>query len=89
MKPFHQDIIFKRNESRCCVTVIFDREITGDEFDVLMDNYKSGKIKTNPEKDIALAVCNQMALELQEAYDETGMSGHFKIQDVQLGWGIN
>lgn len=75
---------FKRNPANCIITVQFEREVD-DDLDLLRDNFRKKIIPTNPDKDLAMALVNQLCVELQDAYDECGISGHFKVSKIRFG----
>lgn len=79
----------KDDPNYAVVTVKFEREVTGDELEVLQEQFKAGKIKHDPDQDLARAVVNQLAVELQQAYDDTGVSGHFAAYAVEMGVAID
>lgn len=67
------------------VTVQFERLVDGDEMEVLENNFQRGKIKVNPATDLEVALSQQVALELQEAYDGGHLTGHFWVESVTNG----
>lgn len=82
--PRIRDIKHKKASDVCVVTVQFEREIDDEEIEIIRRNFLDGKIKTNPCKNLPLAIANQLALELQRAYDETGIAGRFLVETVKL-----
>lgn len=72
---------------RYVVTLVaFERELNPDEVEVLRDNFKQGKINTNPDEDLSSAVEQQLALELQLSYDELGaLTGNFQVLKSMQG----
>lgn len=69
-------------EDTYLIHATFERQLS-DDIDTLEENYKSGLIKANPNSDMALAVQQQLALEMGEAYDN-GLAGFFQCHAVSF-----
>lgn len=79
-----QKIVTQPSNDNCIITVAFEREITEDEREIMRDSYKNGTIPTDPDEDLQGALVNQLCIELQGAYDDTGISGHFLIEKLDM-----
>lgn len=82
--PRIRNIKHKKASESCVVTVQFERAVDDDEIEIIRRNFLDGKIKTDPCKNLPLAIANQLAVELQAAYDETGIAGRFLVKTVKL-----
>lgn len=67
------------SENHVILTVKFEREINDDELEMLRVNFADGAIKADPDKDLLLAMSQQLSLELQEACDH-GLAGNFFVE---------
>jgi hypothetical protein len=78
MKP----IELQTNVDCCIITVKFCRESSPDELELIKENFDNGKITVDPDKDPEGALVAQLCLELQRAFDEHGIAGHFKVESI-------
>lgn len=70
----------------CVITVQFERSCDSEELEILRRNFRSKKLTTNPDNDLAKALVDQFVLELQETgYDKGGMAGEFVVEKIDLG----
>lgn len=72
------------HDGMCVVQIYFNRTLDNDEIKMMREDFKAGKLKADPDKDLADAMAEQLAAELQEAYNEGGIAGHFEIKSVWL-----
>jgi hypothetical protein len=77
----------KKVKDRAVITVVFDRDMDGDEIEIMLQNFAKQNIKVDPRVDIKEALAQQIALELQHACDH-GMSGSFLVKKVKLNKGF-
>lgn len=68
-------------DGRYITTIVaFDRLLDADEVDNLRENYGKGIISAHPDSNLVLAVEQQLAVELQESYDDLGaLTGNFLV----------
>jgi hypothetical protein len=81
-------LVKELSDQTAIVTVCFERNIDDDEMETLRHNHKTGTIKADPDKDLELAIAQQLTLELQESCD-SGMDGTFQVVDVETGLGFD
>ena len=67
------------------VNVMFEREVSGDELDSLRESHRSGVIAADPDRELSLALAQQLAAELQAACDRSGLAGRFLVHNVVPG----
>lgn len=77
-------ISFEHKVGYAVVTIAFERCIDGDEMDLMSDAFRNGKTRFDPDKDLIGAVVSQLTREIQQAYDQTGISGQFETVQAQL-----
>lgn len=70
------------SENHAVFLVAIERPIDDDELEIMRNNFQQGKIKADPDKDLLLAMSQQLSEELQEACDY-GMNGNFFVESVK------
>lgn len=80
-------VVTKKNKATCLITVVFERDVTGEEMDTLKENFRTNKIKADPERDLESALAQQLSLELQGAHDD-GLAGFHQVKRVRTKRGF-
>ncbi len=76
-------------EDQCLIRVLFSRPLGDDETEIMHANFQAGKIVSDPSFDLDHALVNQLAYELQGAYDSSGIAGSFQIESIERGRGVD
>jgi len=78
--PYNVPLVTEDSTDNYLVLVTVERQIS-DDLPILAENYLRGNIKADPEKDFEQAAMQQVALELQDAYND-GMTGFLQCHAV-------
>lgn len=81
--PFNVPLVMQACGDSYLIAATFERQLS-DDLPVLRRNFKEGRITADPDKDFALAAMQQLALEMEEAYDN-GMAGCFQCHHTVRG----
>jgi hypothetical protein len=86
-KKGYYPVVAKKNKTTCLITVVFERDVTGEEMETLKENFRQHKIKADPEHDLESALAQQLSLELQEAHN-AGLAGFHQVKRVRAKRGF-
>jgi len=80
--PFNVPLVTEKCDDTYLIHATFERQVS-DDLEVVQNSFKNGRIEADPDKNLPLAVMQQLALEMGEAYDN-GLAGHFQCHAVSL-----
>lgn len=83
------NVPIRGDENSCVLTVLFNREVTEDEIEIIRKNWRESRITKDPDKDLPGALVAQFAFELQDAYDRDGVAGSFQVKQIAMGQAID
>jgi hypothetical protein len=81
--PFSVPLVTTPSDDNYLIVASFERQLSAD-LPVLRRNFKDGRITADPDQDFGLAGMQQLALEMEEAYDN-GMAGCFQCHRTIQG----
>jgi hypothetical protein len=81
--PFCVALVTRESQDHYIIVASFERQLS-DDLPVMERNFKEGRITADPEKNLPLAAMQQLALEMQDAYDG-GMGGCCQSHRIILG----
>lgn len=81
--PFSVPLVTQACDDSYLIDATFERQLSAD-LPVLRRNFKEGRITADPDQDFGLAAMQQLALEMEEAYDN-GMAGCFQCHRTIQG----
>lgn len=80
--PFSVPLVTQGCDDNYLIAATFERQLS--DLPVLRRNFKEGKITADPDQNFGLAAMQQLALEMEEAYDN-GMAGCFQCHHTVRG----